>query len=128
MIKLLKTKKKYALALKVVDGFTLDDENYCELLFEEKLNKGNKQVNLLIQVDELRVTKSSMQAFVKDLFWILRKYKRIGHLAIVAHSKVIKAWIEADNLLFRNIKKGRHEIYFDVSQMKEAMAFVNSRG
>ena len=127
MIEVLKTKKKYALAINVVDGFTVEDEDYCEHLFQKKLDKGYKQINLLIRLDNLRLTKISLRAFMKDLYWILRNYKRVGHMAIVAHSRIIKAWIRIDNLFFEKASAGRYERYFDVSEMKEAMAFIHAR-
>ncbi len=127
MIQILKTKRKYALAVNVVEGFTEEDERYCEELFEKKLKK-HERVNLLIKVDELKLRGSSVTAFWKDLKWILKNYKKIGHLAIVAHSKILKAWIKLDNLIFRNLKAGRHELYFDTSEMNLAMDFINSKG
>lgn len=62
---------------------------------------------------------------MEDTIWVLRNYKKLGHLAIVAHSKVLKALVPIDNLFFERASKGRLEKYFDISQMEEAMEFVS---
>ena len=49
----------------------------------------------------------------------------MGHIAVVAHSNVLKALVPIDNLFFERASKGRHERYFDVSQLDDAFAFVN---
>ena len=84
------------------------------------------QVNVLVKLDELKISHSSVKAFMEDIIWALRNYKQIGHLAIVAHSNVLKALVPIDNLFFQRASKGRYERYFDVSQMDEAMRFVSS--
>ena len=50
----------------------------------------------------------------------------MGHLAIVAHSKILKALIPIDNLFFQTNNKGKLEWYFDVTKMGKAMAFVQA--
>ena len=112
------------LAIEVVDGFTEADEKLCEKLFEEKLKDGYEQVNVLVKLDEMKVGNSSVKAFMEDGIWLLRNYGKIGHLAIVAHSNVLKALVPIDNLFFQRAGKGRYEQYFDSSQMEEAIGFV----
>ena len=124
MIEQLVSSPDNVLAVEVIDGFTETDEKICQKFFQQKLDKGFEQVNVLVKLDEMKVSKSSVKAFMEDIVWTLRNYKKMGHLAIVAHSNVLKALIPIDNLFFQRASKGRLERYFDVSQMDEAMAFV----
>ena len=127
MIEQIKTFNNNCLALEVIDGFTETDEKICQKLFETKLAEGFKQVNLLVKLDELKVSHSSVKAFMEDTIWVFRHYKEIGHLAIVAHSKILKASVPIDNLFFQRASKGRLEHYFDVSQLDEAFDFIESK-
>lgn len=61
---------------------------------------------------------------MEDIIRALRNYKKLGHLAIVAHSKILKALIPIDNLFFQRASEGRLERYFDISQMDEALKCV----
>lgn len=124
MIEQLKTFKGNTLAVEVIDGFTETDEKICQKWFEEKRNEGFDKVNVLIKLDELKVGKSHTKAFMEDVIWTIRNYKKMGHLAIVAHSNVLKAMVPIDNLFFQRASKGRMERYFDASQMEEAFDFV----
>ncbi|MDM8161065.1 STAS/SEC14 domain-containing protein [Labilibaculum sp. K2S] len=126
MIEQLKTIKGNVLAIEVVDGFTETDGKFCQKFFQEKLDEGFEQVNVLVKLDELKVSRSSVKAFMEDTIWALRHYKKIGHMAIVAHSRVLKALVPIDNLFFERASKGRHERYFDISQLDEAFEFVTS--
>jgi len=121
MIEQIKTYDNNVLAIEVIDGFTETDEKLCQKLFQEKLHKGYG----LVKLDELKINHSSIKAFMEDTIWLLRNYKNIGHLAVVAHSGVLKALVPIDNLFFQRASQGRQERYFDVSQIKEAFEFVN---
>lgn len=125
MIEQLVTDKKNLLAIEVIDGFTETDEKLCRKFFEEKLSLGAAPLNILVKLDEMKIGDSSVKAFMEDTIYSLRNYKEMGHLAIVAHSNILKALVPIDNLFFQRAKKGRLERYFDVSQMDEAMAFVS---
>ncbi|SDE45242.1 SpoIIAA-like [Pricia antarctica] len=125
MIEQLEKFKKNVLAIEVIDGFSETDEKLCQKFFEEKIEEGFEQINLLVKLDEMKISKSSSKAFFEDTLWTLRNYKKLGHLAIVAHSNILKALVPIDNLFFARASKGRQERYFDVAQMEEAMAFVN---
>lgn len=125
MIEQLKTFEGNTLAIEVIDGFDETDEKLAQKLFQEKLDKGFDQVNVLVKLDEMKISNSSVKAFMEDTIWVLRNYKKLGHLAIVAHSKVLKALVPIDNLFFERASKGRLEKYFDISQIEEAMEFVN---
>jgi hypothetical protein len=127
MLEQIETFKNNVLAVEVIDGFTEEDEKICQKFFDEKVKQGFDSVNVLVKLDEMKITNSSAKAFMEDTVWTLRNYKKMGHLAIVAHSKVLKALVPIDSLFFSRSSKGRHERYFDVSQMDEAMKFVNSK-
>ncbi|WP_053975490.1 SpoIIAA family protein [Mangrovimonas xylaniphaga] len=126
MIEQLKTFQDNQLAIEVIDGFSETDEQLCQKWFQKKLDEGFEQVNVLVKLDELKLSHSSVKAFMEDSIWALRHYKQLGHLAIVAHSKIIKALVPIDNLFFQRASKGRLERYFDVSQLDEAFAFINN--
>lgn len=125
MLEQLKTFPNNVMAVEVVGDFTEADERFCQKLFEAKREAGDDMVNVLVKLDEMKVSAESIKAIFEDVVWVLRNYTHLGHLAIVAHSKVLKALVPIDNLFFERAKKGRLERYFDVSQMDEAMAFVS---
>ncbi|GGK23108.1 hypothetical protein GCM10007962_16660 [Yeosuana aromativorans] len=127
MIEQIMTTEKNVLAIEVIDGFTETDEKICQKFFKEKLDQGFKQVHILVKLDEMKIGNTSTKAFMEDIIFALRNYKKMGHLAIVAHSKILKALVPIDNLFFQRAKEGRLERYFDVSQMDEAMAFVSEK-
>ncbi len=124
MIEQIKTYDNNVLAITVIDGFTETDEKFYQKLFEDKIEKGFDKVNILIKLDEIKLSLSSTKAFWDDTVWALHNYKKMGHLAIVAHSKILKALVPIDNLFFERASAGRLERYFDVSQLDEAFAFV----
>lgn len=126
MLEQIETFENNVLAIEVIDSFTENDEKICQKFFNEKLEKGYKQVNVLVKLDEMKISHIQTKAFMEDIIWALRNYKSIGHMAIVAHSKILKAFVPIDNLFFQRAKEGRLERYFDISQMNDAMAFVNS--
>jgi len=127
MIEQIKTFDNNVLAIEVIDGFTETDEKLCQKFFNEKLELGFDKVNVLVKLDELKISHSSIKAFFEDIVWVLRNYKTLGHLAIVAHSNVLKALVPIDNLFFARASKGRLERYFDISQIDEAFYFISSK-
>ncbi len=126
MLEKIETFENNVLAIEIIDGFTETDAKICEKFMQEKFDKGYDLVNVLFKLDELKVSHSSTKAFFEDTLWSLRNYKHLGHLAVVAHSKVVKALVPVDNLFFQRSSKGREERYFDVSQMDKAMEFIKS--
>lgn len=126
MLEQIKTFDNNVLAIEVIDSFTETDEKICQKFFNEKLEKGFNQVNVLVKLDEMKISHIQTKAFMEDVIWALRNYKNIGHIAIVAHSNILKALVPIDNLFFQRAKEGRMERYFDVSQLDEAFAFVNA--
>jgi hypothetical protein len=126
MIEQIETFKGNTLAIEVIGGFSETDEKLCQKFFQHKLDEGFEQVNILVKLDQLKISQSSTKAFMEDTIWALRNYPKIGHLAIVAHSGIVKAIVAIDSLFFQRASKGRYERYFDISQMDEAMEFVTS--
>lgn len=86
---------------------------------------GFKTVNLLVKIDEYKIAKTEIKAFFEDLFFSIRKLKNIGNLVIVSHSKVLETLVPIDAFFFEKFIKDKHEKYFDVSQLDEALKFVN---
>lgn len=127
MIEQLKTFKGNTLAFEIIDGFTETDELLAQKLFKEKLDEGHEYLNVLIKLDEMKINHSSTKAFMEDTIWAFRNYKNIGNIAIVAHSKILKALIPIDAFFFERLRKGFQEHYFDASQLDVALEFVTSK-
>jgi len=125
MIEQIKIFENNVLAITVIDGFTKTDLKYCQKLFDEKLEKGYEKINLLVKLDELKISHSSTKAFFEEIVIILRNYKALKNLAIVGHSNILKAYVPIDNFFFSRLSKCSEERYFDVSQIEEAMTFVD---
>jgi hypothetical protein len=125
MIEQIKTFENNCMAVDVIDGFTETDEQICQKWFKKKLDEGYEHVNVLVKLDELKLSQSNLKAFMEDTIWALRHYKQLGHLAIVAHSNILKAFVPLDNLFFQRASEGRYERYFDISQLDEAFEFIN---
>ena len=125
MLEQIKKFESAILAFEVIGGFTETDEEFCQKVFAEKLNQGSETVNILVKLDKIKISKIETKAFFEDILWVIRNYEKLGHLAIVAHSSILKALVPIDNFFFARASKGRQERYFDVSQMDEAWAFVN---
>lgn len=126
MIEQLEKFEKNTLAFEIIDGFTETDELLARKFFNEKLEMGYDKVNILVKIDEYKVSKTEVKAFCEDIVFIMRNYKHLGHLAIVGHSKFLKMCVPIDNLFYQRESKGRKEKYFDVAQMDEAIAFVQT--
>lgn len=60
MIEQMKTFKGNTLAVEVINGFTETDEKICQKFFLEKLDKGHDQVHVLVKLDELKISNSSI--------------------------------------------------------------------
>lgn len=126
MIEQIKTFKGNALAFEVIDGFTENDEKLAQKFVKEKLAQGHETVNILVKIDEMKISKSSTKAFFEDTIYTLRNVEKLGHLAIVGHSNILKALVPIDNFFFERLGKGKEERYFDKSQMGKAMEFIVS--
>lgn len=113
------------LAVEIVDGYTESDEKLFQKLFQERINEGHEHINILVKLDELKISNVNTKAFFKDILFDIRNYKKMGNIAIVAQSGVIKALVPIDNFFFKLANKGFQERYFDVSKMEDAKAFVH---
>lgn len=124
MIKQIKILESNALAFEITGGFTEADEKLAQKLFKEKLDLGYKKVNILMKVDGYIISQTEFKAFFEDIIFVIRKFKNLGNLAIVGHSKILKTLVPIDNLFFQSLKSGEKEQYFDVSQLDEAFKFI----
>jgi len=124
MIEQMKIFKGNTLAFQAIDSFTEIDVELAHKFFNEKIAQGHKHVNVLICLDELKISHINVKAFMEDIIWVLRKFKQIGNIAIVAHSNILKAMVPLDSFFFDRLKKGFEERYFDITQLDEAMVFV----
>lgn len=125
MIEQLKKSDSNVLAIEVIDGFTETDEKFCQKLFDEKLKQGYDKLNVLIKLDEMKLSKTNTKAFFEDILFTIRNYKKLGHLAIVGHSNILKAAVPIDGWFFERLNNGGEERYFDKSNLNEAFKFVN---
>ena len=125
MITSIKGSTEKVIALEIIGGYQTIDEKSIERLFEEKLAIGLKQVNLLVKIDQLSLTKSSWKAMWDDGMYALKHIKNCGRIAIVGDSKVEDFLIKIDNAFFGNKKAGREEKYFQLTDMNKAMEWVN---
>ncbi len=126
MIEQFKVYDTNVLVLEVKDGFKEVDEQLFEKLVKDKLNQGHDIVHVLVKMDKMKISQTSIKAFFEDIVWWLRNFNHVGHLAVVAHSNIIKALIPIDKLFFERASKGRIERYFDISQLDEALEFVKA--
>lgn len=101
MLEKLITTNNNVLAIEIIDGFTKIDENIFQKFFQKQLDFGYDQINVLIKLDEIKISNSSIKAFMEDILSVFRHYKKMGHIAIVAHSKITKALVPIDNLFFK---------------------------
>ncbi|MCB9310498.1 MAG: STAS/SEC14 domain-containing protein [Lewinellaceae bacterium] len=113
------------LAMEVIEGFTETDEKLAQKFFQSKLDEGHEYVHVLIKLDEMKLSKTSVKAFFEDSLWAIRNYKSIGNIAIVAHSNILKALVPIDSFFFQRLRKGFDERYFDVSDLDKAMDFIS---
>ena len=115
------------LAFEINGGFDEADEKLAQKLFQEKLKEGFDHVNVIIKLDEMKLSQTSTKAFMEDIIWAIRNFKHIGNIAIVAHSKILKALVPIDNFFFERLQNRYEERYFDASQLDKAIAFVNAK-
>ncbi len=115
------------LAFEVIDEFNQTDEKAFQKFFTEKLKQGHEKINVLIKLDELKLTNIKLKAFAEQAVWLLRHQKNMGHLAIVGNSGLLEKWIPIDNLFYKREKEGRLEKYFDVADIDKAFEFIVPR-
>lgn len=60
----------------MIDGFTETDKKLLKKFFTEKLEKVFDKVNVMVKLDEMKISNSSIKAFLEDTVWVLRNYKK----------------------------------------------------
>ncbi|MDW5288605.1 STAS/SEC14 domain-containing protein [Formosa sp. PL04] len=80
---------------------------------------------MLIKIDEYKISQTATKVFFEDIIYVIRKFENMGNIAIVSHSKILKALVPIDSFFFERLKKGKKEQYFDVSQLDEALKFIS---
>jgi hypothetical protein len=100
MIEQIKVFDENAIAIEAIELFTATDAKLLHKFFEAKLNKGFTHVNVLVKLDEIKISQISTKAFFEHMIWVIRNLKNVGNLAIVAHSNILKALIPIDNVFF----------------------------
>lgn len=125
MINIIENTNNNVIAVEFTNGYSKEDENHLEKLFEEKLAPGITQINILAKIDKLNISKSSWKAMWDDSIYGLKHIKNCGKIAIVGNSKLEEFLIKIDNAFFGNEKKGRKEKYFHVEEMEKALEWVS---
>ena len=125
MLNQIKTFEGNALALELLDTFTEADAKLIKQLFEEKLDKGYKTVNLLIKVKDMSVLKHmDLKGFLEGEIWGIKHLSNIGRCAVVAHSDLIKSVVTFENKILHLANSALDEKYFDTDQLGEALKFI----
>jgi len=124
MIQQLKEYDKAILAIKLKEGFTENDFNEIQKLAKAKREKGFDRANILIKLDELKITESSGKAILDQIGKVLINLREFGRIAVVGDSKLLEKLVAVDNFFLQKINKGSEEKYFDVSALDEALQFV----
>ncbi len=118
------------IALKVSGGFTNADMQVFADTFQEKLNQGHKQVNIIITLDQLNTLKSSPIATLKERVWGVKNHRKMGKIAILANNRKcnwLKRAILLEAWLLMKINPKAEERYYDISDLEKAFAFVEER-
>ena len=125
MIKVLEGASENTIAVDIIDGYELADEQAIEKMFEEKIAAGITRINFLIKTDQISLTHSSWKAMWNDGLFAMKNMKKCGHIAIVGNSKLEEILVKTDNVFFQSKKADRMEKYFDVSDIDNAMGWAN---
>ncbi len=125
MLKMIDGASDKAITIELIDGYMPEDEKKIEKLFEEKIAAGHKKVNLLVKIDKLNLSHSSWKAMWDDSMYALKHVRNCGRIALVGHSKTEEVLIKIDNMFFENNKKDQAEKYFDISDIDNAMGWIN---
>ena len=110
MLEQIKTFDSNTVAFEIIDSFTETDEKLAQKLFKEKLDSGFQTVNILVKIDQYKISQTEAKAFFEDIIFVIRKFKNIGNLAIVGHSKILKAFVPIDNFFFERIKRKKRTV------------------
>ncbi|HCN52178.1 MAG TPA: STAS/SEC14 domain-containing protein [Chryseobacterium sp.] len=125
MINQIKEFKNNAIALEILGEFTEADALLIEQLFEAKLNKEYKHVNILIKVKDMSVIKDmKLKGFFEGELWGIRHFGKIGRCAVVSHSDLMKSVVNIENKVLHLFNPELEEKYFDETELEEALQFI----
>ena len=126
MIEQLKVYDTSVMALEIVEGFTKADYELVEKWANAKREQGFTKMNLLLKLDKLTISDTSLKAFLDQTLKLMKNFKQIGRIAVVAQSKILKKVVPIENFFLQTFNKGREERYFDVEEIEKAFAFVEA--
>ncbi len=126
MIAQIKTFKGNAIAIEVLEGFREADEKLVQKYFKQKIDEGHEHVNIIVKLDEMKLGRSDLEALIEDVIRFLRNYEKVGHMAIVAQSKILKFLVPIDNFFFKRMQKEFEERYFDLTELDKAIKFIKT--
>ena len=126
MIEQLKVYDTSVMALEIVEGFTEVDYELVEKWANAKREQGFTKMNLLLKLDKLTISDTSLKAFLDQTLKLMKNFKQIGRIAVVAQSKILKKVVPIENFFLQTFNKGSEERYFDVEEIEKAFAFVEA--
>ena len=126
MIEQLKVYDTSVMALEIVEGFTEVDYELVEKWANAKREQGFTKMNLLLKLDKLTISDTSLKAFLDQTLKLMKNFKQIGRIAVVAQSKILKKVVPIENFFLQTFSKGSEERYFDVEEIEKAFAFVEA--
>lgn len=112
------------LGVEITGGYTKEDVEAFKSAFEKVLAGGADRVNLLVKMDQMRLTESELGAFVQDARYALHFLKRMRHVAIVGHGKTQAFLVKVDNMLLGKPEDELIERFFEAADMDKAWEFV----
>ena len=115
------------IAVEISDKYTVKDEKEIEKMFKEKIPEGHDKINLLIKINDMKLSKSSWKAMWNDGMYAIKHLKNCGRIAVVGDSKIEAFLVKADNAIFGNKKVGTYEKFFYVIDFNKAFDFVNEK-
>lgn len=124
MLSVLKQSAGNVLGVEIVGGYRLDDFEALKKMFDEKVAGGADKVSCLCKIDEMTVSHSDFGAVWKDCCFAMRHLGQLHRMAIVGHSKAIKALVALDAMCFDSKAADRQEKYFDAADIDKAWSFV----
>jgi len=127
MLKIIEGAADNTIAVEIVGGYETKDEKSLEAMFEEKLAAGYKQLNMLVKIEGLSLSKSNWKAMWDDSIYAMKHIRNCGRVAIVGNSKIDEFMVNLDNVFFANEKAGRIEKYFHTLELPQAMEWVNGK-
>ncbi len=126
MIEQLKVYDGPVLALEIIEGFDENDFELIQKWADLKRENGFLRINLLLKLDELKLSESNIKALLKQMAKLMKNFKQIGNIAIVAHSDIVKGLVPIDNFFFQIFSKDSEERYFDIADIEDAFAFIEA--